>query len=111
MLHFHQYNTNKYPVTSHHLGVLPNDELTNKLTSGMHIHFSSRDSNTGEVINLPIEKIVKRMDESFKDIICTADRNYGEYELKSHGFEYRSLPCNVDVYRVLKEAFRILRSV
>ena len=36
---------------------------------------------------------------------------YGEWEKKTHGFEYRSLPCNVDIYKVLKESFKILRSV
>jgi hypothetical protein len=96
---------------THHLGVFEDESGCYKLTSGIHVHFSSRDSNSGEVIDLPIEKIVRRMDESFKKEIEESGRFKGEYELKSHGFEYRSLPCNTDIYKTLKESFRILRSV
>jgi len=49
-----------------------------------------------------------KMDKYFHWTIKDADRNLGEYELKQHGFEYRSLPCNVDVYEVLKKGFEIL---
>ena len=31
--------------------------------------------------------------------------------IKTHGFEYRSLPCDMDVITVVKEAFKILRGV
>jgi len=105
------YNKN---VQSHHLGVIDEDFdgfKSKRLTAGMHVHFSSRDADTGEVIDLPIEEIVKSMDKYFHWTIKEADRNLGEYELKTHGFEYRSLPCNVGVYEVLKKGFEILRNV
>jgi len=97
---------------SHHIGVMNSTvDGYRILTAGMHVHFSSRDSHTGEVIDLPIEKIVKSMDRKFSDEIYNTYRNKGEWELKAHGFEYRSLPCNCDVYKVLKESFKILRDV
>jgi len=77
----------------------------------MHVHFSSRDPKTGNVINLPIEDIVYLMDNYFMDEIQESGRNIGEWEPKTHGFEYRSLPCNADVYEVLKKGFEILRNV
>jgi len=97
---------------SHHLGVLSSkSEKFKKLTAGIHVHFSSRDVISGEVIELPEKKIVEEMDNSFRLEIKQAERNFGEWEPKAHGFEYRSLPCDTDVYRVLKESFRILREV
>lgn len=96
---------------SHHLGVM-NSVVEGKkiLTAGVHVHFSSRDSTNGEVIELPIEDIVRKMDESFEEEVYNSYRNLGEWESKAHGFEYRSLPCNVDIYKVLKKAFEILRN-
>lgn len=97
---------------SHHFGVLDTKEPhIKKLTAGIHVHFSSRDSNTGEVIDLPIEEIVRKMDKQFRDVIETSGRNLGEWEPKSHGFEYRSLPADADVYKVLKKSFKILREI
>jgi len=97
---------------SHHLGIF-SEPGTNcsKLTAGIHVHFSSRDSETGEVLELPYKSIVKQMDEVFEKEISESKRIKGEYEFKKHGFEYRSLPCNADIYKVLKESFKILRSV
>lgn len=106
------WNKKEQQSISHHLGVLPGKTPEKRiLTSGMHVHFSSRNSKTGEIIELPIEDIVRWMDEEFVFPITEANRNLGEYELKQHGFEYRSLPCNIDVYTVLKESFRILREI
>ena len=105
----HTENIYGKPTHSHHLGVLPVSTTDCKLTAGIHVHFSSRNSKTGEVIKLPIEKIVKEMDTSFSEDIQIEGRNMGEWEPKPHGFEYRSLPANSDLYWVIKEAFRILR--
>jgi len=97
---------------SHHLGVLDtNDSKKKRLTAGIHVHFSSRNPSTGDVIDLPIEKIVELMDNSFSDVIKISQRNAGEWEQKDHGFEYRSIPGNADIYKVLKKSFEILRSV
>jgi hypothetical protein len=124
--HWNKYNLHKFDDSdntqniynpyhkkqSHHLGVLDTENPDIKtLTAGMHVHFSSRDSETGEVIGLPIENIVEKMDKHFYYEIKNVDRNPGEWEPKAHGFEYRSLPCNIDVYKVLKESFRILREI
>jgi hypothetical protein len=99
-------------TSSHHLGVLDSkiDDIK-ILTAGIHVHFSNRDSITGSVIELPIEKIVRKMDEEFESIIKDTNRNLGEWEPKAHGFEYRSLPANADVYKILKKSFEILRNV
>jgi len=98
---------------THHTGILPEKGVKDcyRLTSGIHVHFSSRNKKTGEVIGLPVEDIVRQMDKAFKDNISDTGRIKGEYELKEHGFEYRSLPCNTDIHKILKESFRILRKV
>jgi hypothetical protein len=101
------YKNNK---SSHHLGVLDTGHPdTKKLTAGMHVHFSSRGINTGEVIDLPIEDIASQMDEIYSVLIEDSGRIKGEIEQKQHGWEYRSLPANADVYDVLKTSFKILR--
>jgi hypothetical protein len=111
ILDFPDRTKNIYGKTkSHHLGVfMDDDEDTVLLTSGIHVHFSSRDSKTGEVIDLPVEDIVRKMDETFKNDIERTFRVPGEYEMKAHGFEYRSLPCDADLLKVLKYSFKILR--
>ena len=101
---------------THHLGVLPYEDsvdptLTRRLTAGIHVHFSSRNSDNGEVIQLPVEEIVKRMDFEFSSEIRFARRNLGEWEPKTHGFEYRSLPSNTNILKILKKSFKILREV
>jgi hypothetical protein len=108
---FEDKTKNIYDIEqSHHLGIFDLDDMY-KLTSGVHVHFSSRDSNTGEVIDLPIEEIVEKMDDEFEDEITLTYRQPGEWESKTHGFEYRSLPSNIDLLHALKTAFRILRDV
>ena len=81
-----------------------------RLTSGMHVHFSSRDK-TGKVLELPVEEIVKKMDKKFAKEIEGAKRFKGEWKPKTHGFEYRSLPCNADLLMVAKESLQILNSI
>jgi len=107
------YTKNVYPELknkqSHHLGRLDFSKDQYKLTAGIHVHFSSRDADTGEVIELPVERIVKEMDFKFYEEINASGRNRGEWEPKIHGFEYRSLPSNTDIYKVLKCAFEVLR--
>ena len=87
---------------SHHTGI-----MGHKVTSGIHVHFSSRIGI--KVLKLPVEKIVKEMDKKFKLEIEKYNRIKGEWEPKAHGFEYRSLPCNTDIYKILEESFRILK--
>jgi len=97
---------------THHLGMFFNTH-TCRLTAGMHVHFSIRDSdcNVIEFTKEQIEEIVKTMDEAFKEDIEKEHRIIGEWEPKQHGFEYRSTPANTDVYKVLKTSFAILRKV
>ena len=80
-------------------------------TAGIHVHFS-RKTTGGHRVQLPIVKIVNNMDIAFVKIIRRASRKLGEFEIKAHGFEYRSLPTDVpDMKFVVKEAFRILHEV
>jgi len=110
---FTDYTKNIYgKQETHHLGIFHVNGEQYKLTAGIHVHFSNRDLKTGEIIELPIEDIVKKMDKAFSKEIKDTGRIPGEWEPKDHhGFEYRSLPCNVDIYKVLKESFKILRGV
>ncbi len=99
------YTRNIYGIKkSHHTGV-----MDHRVTSGIHVHFSSR--NGTEVLELPIEHIVREMDKRFSKEIEDTERIKGEWEPKAHGFEYRSLPCNTNIHKILKESFDILRGV
>jgi len=106
---FTDYTKNIYGIKdTHHLGIFPINEEYKRLTAGIHVHFSSRDTD-GNVVELPIEAIVKQMDETFDEDITHSGRIPGEWEPKKHGFEYRSLPCDMDIQTVLQAAFKILR--
>jgi len=77
---------------------------------------------TSSQLNRPaVEWIVKQMDDKFFDRFAPAEnkrtkyRQPGFYELKSHGFEYRSLPANEASLNSLVEivgfAFKLLNSL
>lgn len=113
---FEDMTANIHPLRhgSHHTGYVPMDNNKYECTSGIHVHFSLVDDN-GVPLQLPMFKIVEMMDEAFKDDIERANRMKGEFELKYHhgkkGFEYRSLPCDVDVDCVIDKSFEILNKV
>lgn len=93
---------------SHHTGF-----LDNIATAGLHVHFSRREiiGNKCRLIQLPIRNIVRRMDEYFKKEIIQSKRILGEYELKTHGFEYRSLPNNMNIKEVINYSIKVLEEV
>ena len=74
--------------------------------AGLHIHFGTEDEYSygksswkcPRLVDLPY--IVRQFDIAFKDEIADAKRLPGEYALKLHGFEYRSLPATVDLDKV-----------
>lgn len=110
-------NIHKGVETSHATGI---DRWTNKQiiwgTAGMHIHFSRKRitqralrSPIIQRIQLPIEKIVLAMDTKFGKTISLANRIQGEYEIKPYGFEYRSLPADINVLPVVDFAFLLLK--
>lgn len=78
-----------------------------KGTAGLHIHFS-RHVN-GLRAQLPIFEMVKTMDEKFRRTIMLAGRNLGEFEIKVHGFEYRSLPADITFPIPLEFAFNLFK--
>ena len=95
------------PHDSHHVGL-----FENRATSGLHVHFSLREIGarglTARVLPLQYREITKAMDDAFAREIREAGRIAGEYELKTHGFEYRSLPCTVEVKNAAAAALDIL---
>lgn len=102
---------------SHATGV---DQWTNKKTiwgtAGVHVHFSRKRiiqqclrSPIIKRVQLPIEKIVLAMDAKFAQNITWSKRIMGEYEVKSHGFEYRSLPADIPILPVVYSAFSLLK--
>lgn len=95
-----------------------NDDL-NISHAGLHVHFSDQaEMTTYDTYQrdparrvqktlyirtqLDIPKIVRLLDKAFADEIKRAGRLPGFYEIKGHGFEYRSLPATVDVLRVAR---------
>lgn len=101
---------------SHATGI---DEWNSKMlygTAGLHVHFSRKNIYPRSLrspiihrVQLPIDKIVMAMDTKFKELIFKACRIRGEYEIKPYGFEYRSLPANVDIRPVVDFAFSLLK--
>lgn len=82
-------------------------DTDNLVRAGLHIHFS--DQEIAELKNgvfltyqrqLDIPSIIVQLDKAFKEEIRNSKRLPGAYELKIHGFEYRSLPANVDMKKV-----------
>jgi hypothetical protein len=76
--------------------------------AGLHVHFSNQVEivtktckkcatklqtvTVAQFVNVPV--IVRALDEAFKVEIKQAYRLPGWYEIKPHGFEYRSLPAH-----------------
>lgn len=98
--------------------ITPELVLYKKVGSDLKRHLIA----TADQLNRPaIEWIVKQMDEEFFEKFAPAKdkrtkyRQPGFYELKPHGFEYRSLPANEDTLRALPEivgkAFKLLESL
>lgn len=78
-------------------------------TAGVHVHFSRHDKH-GNRVQLPIKSIVQCMDWKFDYVIHKCKRLHGEYEVKPHGFEYRSLPTIADQRKVVSVAFSTLKN-
>jgi hypothetical protein len=87
----------------------------NKQRAGLHVHFSNEQTveasaigaDGRRVINsrsvsgfIDMPKIILKLDTAFANEIAKAERVPGCYELKSYGFEYRSLPASIDVREV-----------
>jgi len=105
-----------------------------RISAGLHVHFSNLEkTNIAKTINyyflpgnkkytetetvevttsmfLDLARIIRTMDEKFKDIIKKAGRTPGEYEIKAHGFEYRSLPASAPLLEVAEVAMEALQA-
>lgn len=86
----------------------------NLSTAGLHVHFSDEKEVVveGRVKKIPgildMPRWIYGLDKFFAQEIKAAKRVPGLYEMKPHGFEYRSLPASVDMGRVVK-ALEILK--
>lgn len=91
-------------------------------TAGLHVHFSDeevrsyRDEN--KILNelrychiFDFPTIIKALDNQYKDAIKRTNRTAGLYELKPHGFEYRSLPNDVDIENLCIFVFDMLHKL
>lgn len=93
--------------------------------AGIHIHFGNEykirvDSKPCKECNaihteirevvgiIDIPKYVSALDKAFKSEIKAAKRLLGLYELKNWGFEYRSLPASIDVWKVAEVVSKIV---
>ena len=81
-------------------------------TAGLHIHFSEDDTfkytdsdrknkefTYPRQLDMPF--IIRQLDDRFGKEVKAAGRQIGWYELKAHGFEYRSLPNNISLEGLL----------
>lgn len=101
-LHDLTENVNSGVTLSHATGI-----LGDRLSAGIHVHFSRKLFSDGRRVQLPIRKIVQKMDEYFAPEIRQSGRFFGEYEIKPYGFEYRSLPATTDPKEILDYAFTL----
>lgn len=65
--------------------------------AALHVHFSN-EIVTDKVTHsgmIDMVKYIQALDKAFAGPIKEANRLPGFYEMKPHGFEYRSLPCTV----------------
>lgn len=82
----------------------------NEQTAGIHISFTNpttvvHEHGSPSVVYGMFDwlSIFKKLDEEFAPEIKAAKRNRGFYELKSDGrIEYRSLPANVDLDKIIE---------
>ncbi len=103
------YTRNIYGIReSHHTGL-----IDSRATAGLHVHFSSRkvEGTRVEFVPFDFEEVVRRMDKEFREIVKGSRRVLGEWEPKSHGFEYRSLPATAPLEDVVEKSLRILEEV
>ena len=89
-------------------------------TAGLHIHFGQTENvwlldryghmNLVDLItkHMDIPTIIRKLDIEFKEEIKLSKRQKGLYEIKQHGFEYRSLPCNINMIDVGNRLYKIL---
>jgi len=105
---------------------LPEDFF--RKTAGLHVHFSEKEpqlfeyeilENSKPVTKhfkyfqyqqLDIPNLVRQLDKAFRKEIKRAKRIEGEYRIKKHGFEYRSLPNDVNIWKVLRVINKIFPS-
>lgn len=105
------YGKRDYPVGRGNLYGLDYASTDTLARAGLHVHFSHFHENScvddkgvrryfrsHSPINMP--KIIRLLDTQFRKEIEHANRLCGEYEMKPYGFEYRSLPNNIDVIKV-----------
>jgi len=97
-----------------------NNYLDKYWRAGIHVHFSDsynrtigtdKDRETIEMfkqVNIPL--IIRKFDNTFKDIIKKNKRKLGLYRLKEHGFEYRSLPSVLILEPFLKDSYKEILS-
>lgn len=96
-----------YPATRGNIYGLDFQPDDTRSLAGLHVHFSDQKvyhcaNNIQHTFNPFIEytKIIQFLDNAFCGDIEEAGRVKGFYEVKPHGFEYRSLPATTDVIDV-----------
>ena len=81
------------------------DEVTTKKVS----NDKTVDYVCNTFVDMPM--IIRTLDDEFKDVIDKTKRVTGAYEVKEYGFEYRSLPANVDLGKVAEVCRKLLRNM
>lgn len=88
----------------------------NENTAGIHISFTQPETITQDKVTFKYFsmfdwlQIFRKLDQEFKGEIKTSKRQPGFYELKSDGrIEYRSLPSNTDLNKIIQVLQKILK--
>jgi hypothetical protein len=89
----------------------PHQHKDGLITAGLHVHFSNdheytyidakgRECKYTTYFPLNIPRIIRALDCQFAEVIKNTKRQQGMYEMKSYGFEYRSLPTIISAIMV-----------
>ena len=79
-------------------------------TKPAHIHRGDKEPLVTVNTLFDFVQVFKALDVAFKDEIIGAKRNPGFYEIKTDGrIEYRSLPSNVDMDKIIKVVNAIIK--
>jgi len=130
------YGKDPTPNTRRNLYGLDREISLKKIYAGLHVHFSNiekenvtteiknyildakkktdwTETETREIVTnnfIDLALIIRHLDDKFKEDIEKTKRTKGEYEIKEHGFEYRSLPAISSIWDVAKESMNILNT-
>jgi len=105
-IHFSKEEEKEYEVVANYYTFIINT-FNGEIKEQSHKEIVEDQVVVNNFIDIP--RIIKLLDETFKTEIKKSGRIPGAYEIKDYGFEYRSLPNNVNMNKVVSVCQKIMR--